>query len=191
MLITMNNLNPVQKKFIIYISILAVVMIALVIGYIFIQPSPSGDNIENDIDVSDSSLDTNDASLSTTLRISGATEFLGLLESLEIINELEQNSSRVTILAPSNDVMEESLLGSKSEQQLETIVRSHIIPTEVFTNVAINEASYSSLAGSEIFFQILNGELLLTSNSLDARSINPNIIFANGVIHIIDNLISN
>ncbi len=114
-----------------------------------------------------------------------AVDAAGLTPALE-------SQGPLTILAPTDAAFSalpagtlETLLKPENREQLESILKYHTIEGRVGAGNALTAASATTLEGNPVTFTINNG--LLQVN--DATILRTDINCANGVIHIIDNVL--
>lgn len=127
------------------------------------------------------------ASCSTTIRTSGLSSLDNAINRTDLWDDLD-GSSNYTCLGPSNQAFldagnPETTL---NESALATAMRMHTIPQPLYTSFLVDGQEYPSdnnltirvsLKGNDIYFN-------------DAKVTNSNIITNNGVIHVLDRVMS-
>ncbi|KAK4186323.1 FAS1 domain-containing protein [Podospora australis] len=118
------------------------------------------------------------------------TAFLGALYSTGLAEEIS-NMPNITILAPRNTAFQSisSSLSALSESSLRDVLKYHIIPNNVIPSSGfLNGTTLSPLLGKEskIFITQIGNNLYFNR----AQMLQADILLANGVLHMIDNVLS-
>jgi uncharacterized surface protein with fasciclin (FAS1) repeats len=94
------------------------------------------------------------------------------------------NLQDVTIFAPSNAAFQAigSAVGSLSTAQLANILEYHVINGTVGYSTLLTNESIPTVAGKNVTITIEDGSVFVNS----AKVIVPNVLVANGVVHVID-----
>ncbi|KAK1825777.1 hypothetical protein QBC39DRAFT_42415 [Podospora conica] len=121
----------------------------------------------------------------------GLTSLAGAATAAQLIDGLNSLSD-LTIFAPNNDAFEAigSAVTTLPPQTLANILNYHILPRGVrFSTDLIAAGSpvqFTTSQGQNLTVSRLNGQLFVNS----ARVLIPDIITANGVVHVIDNVLN-
>ncbi|OCL01494.1 Fasciclin-domain-containing protein [Glonium stellatum] len=129
------------------------------------------------LNVSDSATATNLTALNGALNATSLTK---------TVNEAHD----VTIFAPNNDAFQSigSALENMTTNELTGILSYHVISGGKvgYSSTLINGTSLKTVQGGNITIHIENGTVFVNS----AKVLTPDILVANGVIHIIDNVLN-
>jgi uncharacterized surface protein with fasciclin (FAS1) repeats len=93
--------------------------------------------------------------------------------------------SNITVFAPSNDAFQEigSALSNFSTDQLSSILSYHVVNgTVAYSTDLANGTNLTATNGENITITIYNGTIYADS----AKVIIPNVLVANGVVHVIE-----
>lgn len=107
-----------------------------------------------------------------------------ILTNPQTVNSL----SDVTIFAPSNAAFAAigSALGSLTTTQLTQILTYHVVTGTVGYSSLLTNTTLKTVNGESLTITILNGSVFVNS----ARVITPNVLVANGVVHVIDGVLN-
>lgn len=113
--------------------------------------------------------------------MNGQTAFTGLASSYNLTNTLD-NTPEITYFIPSNSAF--ALQGATSSYpSIESLLLGHLIPSFAGYLPSLSDGStYKSQAGSEFTVAIKGTDYYINN----AKIILPNVIVANGVAHVID-----
>merc|ERR1712070_171980 len=125
--------------------------------------------------------------LSSTAQNANLTAFLGAAENASIASTL-LGAEDLTIFAPSNSAFQDigSLVGNLTMEQLANILSYHVINGTVAYSSDLSNTSLPTLEGSDVQITISNGSVMVNN----ATVTNANILFAGGVIHVIDQVLN-
>ncbi|KAK3112025.1 hypothetical protein LTR53_012123 [Teratosphaeriaceae sp. CCFEE 6253] len=115
------------------------------------------------------------------------TALLGAVNATNLTSTLD-GLSDVTIFAPSNDAFQAiaSATQNLTAEQAATILQYHVINGTIAYSSSLTNATIPTLGGSNITVTIVNGTVFINS----ARVVNPDILIAGGVVHIIDSVLN-
>lgn len=90
----------------------------------------------------------------------------------------------VTIFAPSNAAFQAigSAVGTLTMQQLTGILEYHVVQGVVGYSSLLGNVSLPTVGGGNVTITVENGNVFVNS----AEVITPNVLVANGVVHVID-----
>ncbi|KAH8661558.1 FAS1 domain-containing protein, partial [Tricladium varicosporioides] len=120
---------------------------------------------------------------STTLAAANLTSLSGALSQLNLVNAI--NSLRdVTIFAPSNVAFSRisSALSNASTTDLTNVLSYHVVNGTVGYSSRLTNTTLRTFGGQNLTIRIQNGSIFVNS----ARVTTPDVLVANGVVHIID-----
>lgn len=125
--------------------------------------------------------------ITTTAVAADLSALAGALVATDLLDTLE-GASDVTIFAPSNAAFEAigSALGDLTTEQLSTILEYHVIQGTVAYSSTLQSGSVKTLNGENVEITVANGEVFVNS----ARVINPDVLIAGGVVHVIDSVLN-
>jgi uncharacterized surface protein with fasciclin (FAS1) repeats len=122
--------------------------------------------------------------VTNTLIAAGLTAALGALRRCKMEDRLNTDTD-VTIFVPNNDAFKAigSLVDGMTVEQLTTVLNYHVVPRKVLYSQQISGGGQALTAeGAMLNFRTLDGELFVNS----ARIVQPNLLIANGVVHVCD-----
>ncbi|EED20781.1 conserved hypothetical protein [Talaromyces stipitatus ATCC 10500] len=122
--------------------------------------------------------------VSSSAAAAGLTAVVGALQAQHLTQPLD-DAKNVTIFAPSNSAFQAigSALGNFTTNQLTDILNYHVINGTVAYSTGLkNDTQYVAAGGQNLTVRIENGSIFVDS----ARVITPNLLVANGVVHVID-----
>ncbi|GAB1727784.1 hypothetical protein NU195Hw_g1345t1 [Hortaea werneckii] len=125
--------------------------------------------------------------LTSTAQNANLTAFLGAAENASVASTL-LGAEDLTIFAPSNSAFQDigSLVGNLTMEQLANILSYHVINGTVAYSSDLSNTSLPTLEGSDVQITISNGSVMVNN----ATVTNANILFAGGVIHVIDQVLN-
>ncbi|KAJ3509126.1 hypothetical protein NM208_g15712 [Fusarium decemcellulare] len=94
------------------------------------------------------------------------------------------NSQNITVFAPSNGAFAEigSVVGDLSDDDLESILKYHVINGTVGYSSTLKNGTLKTSEGEELTISIQDGDVYVN----EAKVIIPDVLIANGVVHVID-----
>jgi len=125
--------------------------------------------------------------LTSTAQNANLTAFLGAAENASVASTL-LGAEDLTIFAPSNAAFQDigSLTGNLTMDQLANILSYHVIEGTVAYSSDLSNTSLTTLQGDDVEITIANGSVMVNN----ATVTNANILFAGGVIHVIDQVLN-
>ena len=111
------------------------------------------------------------------------TSLAGALTTANLVSTVDDLHD-VTIFAPSNAAFQAigSAVGSLSTSQLTSILEYHVINGTVGYSSGLTNTTLKTVGGGSVTITIENGTVFVNS----AKVIVPNVLVANGVVHVID-----
>lgn len=125
---------------------------------------------------------------SSSAAAGGLTALAGALTAEKLVDTVD-GLKDVTIFAPSNSAFQAigSALGNLTSQQLTDILEYHVINGTVgYSSMLMNDTQLTAVDGHNITVRIENGSVFVDS----AKVVTPNLLIANGVVHVIDNVLN-
>lgn len=122
--------------------------------------------------------------MSATAAGAGLTSIAGALKAENLVQPID-DAKNITVFAPSNTAFKAigSALGNLTTQQLTNILGYHVLNgTVAYSTDLKNNTQYTASNGQNITVRIENGSVFVDS----AKVITPNVLVANGVVHVID-----
>merc|ERR1711988_1381990 len=125
--------------------------------------------------------------LTSTAQNANLTAFLGAAQNASVAQTL-LGAEDLTIFAPSNSAFQDigSLVGNITMDQLANILSYHVIEGTVAYSSDLSNTSLTTLQGDDVQITIANGSVMVNN----ATVTNANILFAGGVIHVIDQVLN-
>merc|ERR1711939_351298 len=125
--------------------------------------------------------------LTSTAQNANLTAFLGAASNASVAETL-LGSEDLTIFAPSNSAFQDigSLTGNLTMDMLADILSYHVIEGTVAYSSDLSNTSLTTLQGDDVEITIADGAVMVNN----ATVVNANILFAGGVIHIIDQVLN-
>merc|ERR1712115_538713 len=125
--------------------------------------------------------------LTSTAQNANLTAFLGAAVNASVASTL-LGAEDFTIFAPSNSAFQDigSLVGNLTMDQLANILSYHVIEGTVAYSSDLSNTSLTTLQGDDVEITIANGAVMVNN----ATVTNANILFAGGVIHVIDQVLN-
>merc|ERR1712230_341164 len=125
--------------------------------------------------------------LTSTAQNANLTAFLGAASNASVAETL-LGSEDLTIFAPSNSAFQDigSLTGNLTMDMLADILSYHVIEGTVAYSSDLSNTSLTTLQGGDVEITIANGSVMVNN----ATVTNANILFAGGVIHVIDQVLN-
>merc|ERR1712032_481393 len=125
--------------------------------------------------------------LTSTAQNANLTAFLGAAQNASVAQTL-LGAEDLTIFAPSNAAFQDigSLTGNLTMDMLADILSYHVIEGTVAYSSDLSNTSLTTLQGDDVEITIANGSVMVNN----ATVTNANILFAGGVIHVIDQVLN-
>merc|ERR1712072_188437 len=125
--------------------------------------------------------------LTSTAQNANLTAFLGAAQNASVASTL-LGAEDLTIFAPSNAAFQDigTLTGNLTMDQLANILSYHVIEGTVAYSSDLSNTSLTTLQGDDVQITIANGSVMVNN----ATVTNANILFAGGVIHVIDQVLN-
>ena len=123
------------------------------------------------------------ALISTTAETLGLSSIAGALTAAGLVDTLDELPD-VTVFAPSNAAFAAigSALANASVDALTTILEYHVVKGSVVYSTDVMNGSVPTLQGNDLTLTVENGDIFVNQ----AKVIIPNVLVANGVVHVID-----
>lgn len=122
--------------------------------------------------------------VSSSAAAAGLSALVGALQAEKLTQTVDELKN-VTIFAPANSAFQAigSALGNLTADQLSGILEYHVLNgTLAYSTDLKNDTQYTAVDGRNITVRIENGSVFVDS----ARVVTPNLLVANGVVHVID-----
>ncbi|CAF9912377.1 MAG: hypothetical protein GOMPHAMPRED_007644 [Gomphillus americanus] len=115
------------------------------------------------------------------------TAIVGALTTLSLADIVDETSD-LTIFAPNNDAFQAiaSVLSNASTDTLKSVLTYHVIPGKVLYSPLIENGTQTTLNNSTLTLTVANGSVFVNQ----ARVVTPNVLVANGVVHVIDSVLN-
>ncbi|KAF2727419.1 Fasciclin-domain-containing protein [Polyplosphaeria fusca] len=128
-------------------------------------------------------------SASDTATAANLTALRGALNASDLLDAVDTTPD-LTIFAPTNEAFQSigSALANLSNDDLANILTYHVVNSSepLYSTDLSNGTSVQTLNGGNLTITIENGTVFVNA----ARIITPNILVANGVVHLIDNVLN-
>lgn len=94
----------------------------------------------------------------------------------------------VTIFAPNNEAFQSigSALENISTEDLSSVLTYHVISGTVGYSSILSNTTLPTLNGADVTISVVDGDVFVNS----ARVVIPDVLVANGVVHVIDNVLN-
>ncbi|KAI9814819.1 MAG: hypothetical protein M1827_003085 [Pycnora praestabilis] len=126
--------------------------------------------------------------VSTTAVDANLTSLTGALTMANLVSTVD-TTPELTIFAPNNAAFQNigSATGNLSTAQLTSVLEYHVIKGAVgYSSTLKNGTSLQTLGGANVTITINNGTVFVNS----AKVLIPDVLVANGVVHVIDNVLN-
>merc|ERR1712115_491670 len=125
--------------------------------------------------------------LTSTAQNANLTAFLGAAQNASVASTL-LGAEDLTIFAPNNAAFQDigTLTGNLTMEQLANILSYHVIEGTVAYSSDLSNTSLTTLQGDDVEITIADGAVMVNN----ATVVNANILFAGGVIHVIDQVLN-
>jgi uncharacterized surface protein with fasciclin (FAS1) repeats len=127
------------------------------------------------------------ANVSTTAIAANLTSVVGALISADLVEAVDTTED-VTIFAPSNMAFSSigSALRNITTEDLTSVLTYHVVAGTVGYSSMLSNTTLPTLNGGSVTITIVNGSVYVNS----AMVIVPDVLVANGVVHVIDNVLN-
>ncbi|PQE15528.1 hypothetical protein CJF32_00006884 [Rutstroemia sp. NJR-2017a WRK4] len=127
------------------------------------------------------------ASVSSTALDLNLTSLYGALNATSLASPVD-SLTNVTIFAPNNQAFGNiaNLVPTLSTEQLSSILTYHVVNGTVGYSTGLKNGSIPTLGGGEVTITIEGGNVFVNS----AKVVVADILVANGVVHVIDNVLN-
>lgn len=127
------------------------------------------------------------ANVSTTAVAANLTSVTGALRTANLVEAVDTTPD-VTIFAPNNEAFQNigSALNNASSEDLTSILTYHVVEGTVGYSSSLTNTTLRTLNGAELTITVSNGTVYVNS----ARVVTPDVLVANGVVHVIDNVLN-
>ncbi|TDZ15973.1 Fasciclin-like arabinogalactan protein [Colletotrichum orbiculare MAFF 240422] len=125
--------------------------------------------------------------INTTLQAANLTAALGAIQKANVASVLSA-AEDVTIFVPNNQAFNAigSAAGSLGEAELQRILSYHVVQGGVLYSTDVTNTSLTTLGGGNITLSVHDDSVYVNS----AKVVIPNILIANGVVHVIDGVLN-
>ncbi|MCJ1259640.1 hypothetical protein MMC24_007479 [Lignoscripta atroalba] len=126
--------------------------------------------------------------ISTTAIAAGLSSVAGALTSAELVEAVDTTPD-LTVFAPNNAAFQAigSSLSNMTMESLAGILQYHVVSGMVgYSSMLMNATSLQTMQGSNVTITINNGSVFVNS----AMVVLPDVLVANGVVHVIDNVLN-
>ncbi|KAJ4423308.1 hypothetical protein N0V82_002035 [Gnomoniopsis sp. IMI 355080] len=127
-------------------------------------------------------------SASDTATAANLTALAGALTQADLVTAVD-DAKDITVFAPENSAFASiaNLVSTLSTQQLTSILEYHVVNGTVgYSSTLSNGESIPTLQGGSVKVTITNGNIFINS----AEVVVPDVLIANGVAHVIDNVLN-
>ncbi|ERF75420.1 hypothetical protein EPUS_00213 [Endocarpon pusillum Z07020] len=127
------------------------------------------------------------ANVSTTAVAANLTSLVGAVTTAELAEAVD-TTPNVTIFAPTNEAFQSigSALGSISTEDLASILTYHVVSGTVGYSSILSNTTLTTLNDADVTISIVDGAVFVNS----ARVVMADVLVANGVVHVIDNVLN-
>lgn len=125
--------------------------------------------------------------INATLRAANLTALVGAVQFANLTAPLAALSN-VTIFAPTNEAFNAigSLAPNLTAQVVAPLLQYHVIPNTLGYSSVLQNGTLTTANGQTLTITIINGTVFVNS----AKVVTPNVLVANGVVHVIDNVLN-
>ncbi|PMD42825.1 Fasciclin-domain-containing protein, partial [Hyaloscypha variabilis F] len=122
-----------------------------------------------------------------TAAAANLTALTGALTEANLVSTVDSLHD-VTIFAPSNAAFQAigSAVGTLSTAQLASILEYHVVSGTVGYSSLLTNTTLKTVNGESVTITVENGTVFVNS----AKVITPNVLVANGVVHVIDSVLN-
>ncbi|KAH4202714.1 hypothetical protein HBH61_056670 [Parastagonospora nodorum] len=125
---------------------------------------------------------------SNTAIAAGLSSLAGALTAANLVETVDTTKD-VTIFAPSNAAFQAigSGLGNLTTEQVTSVLTYHVVAGAVgYSSGLTNGTSLKTVNGANLTITVVDGKVFVNG----ARVITPDVLVANGVVHVIDNVLN-
>lgn len=125
--------------------------------------------------------------MTTVAQEAGLSAFLGAVNATNL-TEAVSTTPDLTIFAPNNAAFQNisSALANLTTEEAAAILQYHVINGTVAYSSTLANGTVPTLGGSNVTITIIDGEVFVNR----ARVITADILLANGVLHVLDSVLS-
>jgi uncharacterized surface protein with fasciclin (FAS1) repeats len=125
--------------------------------------------------------------VSTTAVQANLTAAVGALTRAELADTVD-GLSDVTIFVPDNEAFDAigNLIGNLTTDNLTQILTYHVVNGTVGYSTSLENTTLTTLEGENVTISVIDGDVFVNS----ARVIVPDVLVANGVVHVIDSVLN-
>lgn len=122
-----------------------------------------------------------------TLTSANLTAAIGAVRKANLETTLGDTKD-VTVFAPNNDAFNAigSLIANMTNEQLTSLVGYHVVNGTVAYSTDLDNSTLTSLSGDDLTITVINGTVFVNA----ARVTVPDILFSNGVVHVINQVLN-
>lgn len=125
--------------------------------------------------------------ISTTAVQLGLASIAGALTAADLVETVDYLSD-VTVFVPNNEAFQAigSALPNLTTEQVTAILTYHVVQGTVGYSTLLSNTSLATVQGNDVTISIVDGDVFVNS----ARVLIPDVLVANGVVHVIDNVLN-
>ncbi|KAF5018991.1 hypothetical protein F66182_9009 [Fusarium sp. NRRL 66182] len=125
--------------------------------------------------------------ISDTAIAANLSAIAGALTESNLVSNLT-SARNITVFAPNNGAFANigSILSNLSESDLENILQYHVVPNIVGYSSTLEDGTLDTAAGETVNIEVENGTVWVN----EAKVIIPDVLIANGVLHVIDGVLN-
>ncbi|KAF7513646.1 hypothetical protein GJ744_007697 [Endocarpon pusillum] len=127
------------------------------------------------------------ANVSTTAVAANLTSLVGAVTTAQLAEAVDTTPD-ITIFAPNNEAFQSigSALGNIPAEDLASVLTYHVINGTVGYSSTLSNRTLQTLNGADVTISVIDGAVFVNS----ARVVIPDVLVANGVVHVIDNVLN-
>jgi uncharacterized surface protein with fasciclin (FAS1) repeats len=127
------------------------------------------------------------ANVSTTAVAANLTAVFGALNRTDLVEAVDTTPD-VTIFAPNNMAFSSigSALDNIPKENLTSVLTYHVVPGVIGYSSELENMTLTTLNGENVTITIVDGSVFVNS----AKVITADVLVANGVVHVIDNVLN-
>lgn len=127
------------------------------------------------------------ANISDTAVELNLTAVAGALEEADLVDVVD-GARDLTVFAPYNDAFKNigSLVANASSDLIASVLAYHVVNGSVLYSTDIKNGSLDTFGGGKLTVTVANGSVFVNQ----AKVIIPNVLVANGVVHVIDSVLN-
>jgi uncharacterized surface protein with fasciclin (FAS1) repeats len=125
--------------------------------------------------------------ISTTAIAANLTSIAGALTQAELVETVDTLSD-VTVFVPNNAAFQAigSALPNLTIEQVTSILTYHVVQGTVGYSTLLSNVSLPTVEGTDVTISVIDGSVFVNS----ARVLIPDVLVANGVVHVIDGVLN-